>query len=98
MNQINPNAMTPDEVKSYRSTANKALYVAQYLANVHGDKRYFQAIAKYFIATEDSLQPAVIDIRDFVVNGSDKIASDVFAYCAQQYERNSNLINAWLNR
>lgn len=63
-----------------------------------GDKRYLQAINKYFISTDAGLQPAVIDIRDYVVNGSDKLAESVFAYCAKVYSENASLINAWINR
>ncbi len=95
---IDKQQMEPVDVKNYRSVANKALYAAQYMAEVHGDKRYFQTIIKYFIATEAGLQPAIIDIRDYVVNGTDKLAEQVFGYCAGVYEQNSNLINAWINR
>lgn len=88
--------MSPIEVKQYRSIANQALFAAQYIAKVHGDSRYLQAIAKYFLSTDSGLQPVVVDIRDFVVSGRDTLARDVFAYCKTQYESNASLINSWL--
>src|SRR5258708_3120944 len=96
------NTMTNEEVKTYRSVANRALYAAQYIAAVHGDKRYLQAISRFFVSTETDLQPVVRDIFEFLVHGDRskpavKLALDTFAYCAQQYDDNSAIINAWLN-
>lgn len=90
--------MTPSELKQYRSIANQALYAAQYIATVHGDPRYEQAITKYFVPTDSGLQPVVIDIRDYVVSGRDSLALQVFDYCKSTYAANSSLINAWLRQ
>lgn len=89
--------MTTSEAQEYRSVANQALMAAQYMAYCPAikDSRYLDAIAKYFTPTDSGLQPLVADIRDYVVNGADKLAFDVFRYCRTQYSENYRLINAW---
>jgi len=89
-------AMTPAEVKKYRSIANQARYMALYIANVQGDCRYLDAISKYYIATENDVQPAIRDIRDYIDSGRDSVAAQCFTWLYAQYQHNASLVNAFI--